>query len=144
MLIQPDSKNVKITKCNNNFRYKWLCSDPHQKIAKLTSLSEELTQLLHSPIALSSYANRKKTESDKASINVQDAFTNDDYANAVEPWVFDFVETNWELLGFAIRDVLDELSSVNYNQLPKNPAKQFVYVFNQLFPDEKLKYVNTI
>ncbi|MCR4753177.1 MAG: KAP family NTPase [Candidatus Saccharibacteria bacterium] len=162
-------KMRELTINRDNFRYKWLCSDPHQKTAKLTSPSEELTQLLRSPIALSSYANRtksiygwdekfanskkyqhiisaltKKTASDKASINIQDAFTNDDYANVVEPWVFDFVEANWELLGFAIRDVLDELSSVNYSQLPKNPAKQFVYVFNQLFPDEKLKYVNAI
>ena len=41
-----------------------------------------------------------------------------------------------------MRDALYILSELDYQNLPEKPGKQFAYVFDQLFPEDKIKYVD--
>lgn len=50
------------------------------------------------------------------------------------------MEKWWDIFGFTIRDALDIWESIRQKEeLPKDRAEQFVYIFNQLFPDRQIK-----
>ncbi len=150
-----------------NYRYNWLALNIYQQPIEVDNADEELKQLLRTPAILSSKANSseriynwdnrynnikkfqniiyaltREGKSGNMPFRIKDAFTDNDYINTIDSWLFNYMDTQWELFGFTIRDILDELSSISYRQLPQKPAEQFIYVFNQFFPDEKLKYSN--
>ena len=74
-------------------------------------------------------------------IRISEAFSDEEYSDIIDPWIFNFMEQRWDIFGFTIRDAIDVLESIEYDNLPKNPAEQFVHVFNQLFPDDQMKTI---
>lgn len=71
---------------------------------------------------------------------VRNNFTDQDYYYVAESWIFRYMKRRWDIFGFSLRDALDTLSSVNFGNLPNGQAEQFAYVYNQLFPNERIKF----
>ena len=71
---------------------------------------------------------------------VRNDFTDQDYYYVAESWIFRYMKRRWDIFGFSLRDALDTLSSVNVENLSDKQAEQFAYIYNQLFPNERIKY----
>lgn len=84
------------------------------------------------------YAIRKK-HGRNAPTSIAEFFSDEEYFDLVDSWIFDYMKKRWNIFGFTIRDALNMLESTNYRDLSKNPAIQFTYIFNQLFPEEQLQ-----
>lgn len=142
-------------------RYNWLDSGTYQE--KPERPNEQLNQLLLAPITLYNVANaqsndkydwdskfnnitkfqniiyalRKAPSGTNMPIGINTLFCTDDY-DIIEYWIFRYMEMRWDIFGFTIRAALDVLESVRYSNLPQDRADQFIYIFNQLFPEQQL------
>ncbi len=152
----------------DRIRYKWLDENNSRvKTAIKDRLDEQLSQLLDAPIVLhnrsqefdgiydwDNFNNIKKFQNIIYALNwkssdismphsISGLFSNKDYSAAVDSWIFVYMKKRWDIFGFVVRDALDILKSLDYKNLPIDPAEQFVYIFNQLFPDEQLEVDKT-
>lgn len=148
------------TKNFKNIRYRWLNTSVQNISDELTS--EKLRQLLLAPKIISknhsgiydwdtSYNNIQKFQNivyalrvaerpGGVKIKVSQVFSESEYS-VICNWIFTYMEKRWDIFGFTVRDAVNALDVVKYDKLPDDPVHQFIYVFNQLFPDEKLKAI---
>lgn len=149
------------TKDMDNVRYSWLPKNSaDESVPK--GMNEVTTQILRAPKILQKYCddfwqkyswrtyynNISRFEDilvamdkkmGKTSMRLLRVFEKEDYIEVINSWIFDYMRTRWEIFGFTIRDLLDILNSIDYSNLPKETTEQFVYVFNQLFPENKIE-----
>ena len=59
--------------------------------------------------------------------------------NLIDNWIFIYMRKWYDLFDFSIRDALDVLNGIDYSNLPREAGTQFVHVYNQLFPNKKLR-----
>lgn len=150
--------------CLDSIRYAWLDAGKGQKIPDVGN--EIIFQLMQAPRIMKNrsdsaggsynwathynnvtrfqniiYALQKRTGTNQYGpyVSVNTIFSDEDYSNAVDSWIFEYMEKRWDLFGFTIRDALDILEGIKYDQLPDGSAEQFAYIFNQLFPNEQIK-----
>lgn len=158
-------KMVDETRNYRTIRYRWLTSDMRLHIPSDKETNDAVSQLLYAPTTMRTitsdyggrytwdaehnniqrfqdiiYAMKRKYGHDMP-IRISEAFSDEEYSDIIDPWIFNFMEQRWDIFGFTIRDALDVLESIEYDNLPKNPAEQFVHVFNQLFPDDQMKTI---
>lgn len=152
---------------NKSVRYRWLL-DGHHSQALPNDMNEPLSQILRIPETLDAkeffrdkyvwdttynnitrfkdiiYAIKKrqgeKRGFDTTYIPVRELFSDEEYLDLIDSWIFNYMKKRWDIFGFTIRDALDIWESINQKgKLPKDKAEQFVYIFNQLFPDRQMK-----
>lgn len=154
-LMLNETRNMK------NYRYRWLKSKNQELPTE--PMSENLSQLLRAPVIMSKnfdnsygwfdYNNSiKKFQNIVCALNKKhgvretpiplNRLFDDSVYNLIDNWIFPYMETRWNIFGFTVRDALNMLGKVKYNNLPVEPAEQFVYVFNQLFPNDRLEMNN--
>lgn len=160
------SKMQEYTANYSNIRYTWLTPNEHSAPTDFKT-NEGLKQLLRAPSVLYNRSNKNKYFYDWNRINnniqkfqnivcalvktpknggkeiaIKNNFREEDYEYAIRPWISDYIRKRWDLLGLSMRDALYILSEIDYRNLPEKPGEQFTYVFNQLFPEDKLKYAD--
>lgn len=86
---------------------------------------------------------RRRFENNSLMVAIHNQFQIEDY-NMIESWCLPYMKNSWELLGLTIRDVLNMLPSLKLKDLPLNPAWQFAFVFNQLFPNDKIHVIENV
>lgn len=71
------------------------------------------------------------------------SFSDEDYDNYISSWLLSYAKRNWDEIGIVIRSVSDIFDKylAGMNNLSENPAKQFVEVFNKLFPETPIDYI---
>lgn len=148
------------TKDMNNIRFSWLPTKTSHNVPG--NMNEVTTQILRAPIVLekscdnfweryswrTNYNNISRFQDilvamDKkigaSNVRLLSCFDREDYIEVVDSWIFDYMETRWGIFGFTIRDLLDILNSIEYDNLPKEVTEQFAHTFNQLFPENEIK-----
>lgn len=141
-------------------RYPWLMANGG---VLPTDIDEKLLRLLEAPKAMAArtedfsqhyawntsydnirlfsnlvYALTIKRENGGPKIPANRFFTDEIY-NLIDNWIFIYMRKWHDLFDFSIRDALDVLNSVDYDNLPREASVQFVHVYNQLFPNKKLR-----
>lgn len=86
---------------------------------------------------------RRRSENNSLMVAIRNQFQIEDY-NMIESWCLPYMKNSWELLGLTIRDVLNMLPSLKLKDLPLNPALQFAFVFNQIFPNDEIHVIENV
>ena len=86
---------------------------------------------------------RRRSENNSLKVAIRNQFQIEDY-NMIESWCLPYMKNSWGLLGLTIRDVLNMLPSLKLKDLPLNPAWQFAFVFNQLFPNDEIHVIENV
>lgn len=156
-----------------NYRYEWLIPNRNSVMISTRQdipdeiKTERLSQLLQVPTIISiqidgryswySYYNNIRkfqnivyalrvevSSGEKASkMGVAQIFSEGDYV-VIRNWIFPYMEKRWDIFGFTIRDAMNMLDGIKYDNLPTDSVKQFIEVFNQIFPNEKLEPLDTV
>ena len=164
--LEDETRNYKSE--NKSVRYAWLSNAPNpQRLPD--NINEPLFQLLQTPLIIRAkesfrdkyvwntnynnitrfkdviYAIKKRLGERGRSatyISINEHFSDEEYSDVIDSWIFDYMEKRWDIFGFTIRDALDMWESIRQKEeLPKDRAEQFVYIFNQLFPDRQIKTI---
>lgn len=164
--LEDETRNYKSE--NKSVRYAWLSNAPNpQKLPD--NINEPLSQILQIPMVIRTkesfkdryawnttynnitrfrdviYAVKKRLGERGRSttyIPINELFSDEEYSDIIDSWIFDYMKKRWDIFGFTIRDALDIWESVRQKEgLPKDCAEQFVYIFNQLFPDRQMKTI---
>lgn len=164
--LEDETRNYKSE--NKSVRYAWLSNAPNpQKLPD--NINEPLSQILQIPMVIRTkesfkdryawnttynnitrfrdviYAVKKRLGGRGRSttyIPINELFSDEEYSDIIDSWIFDYMKKRWDIFGFTIRDALDIWESVRQKEgLPKDCAEQFVYIFNQLFPDRQMKTI---
>ena len=148
---------IEQTRLMAHYRYRWL-RKANQELPP-APITESLSQLLQAPgIMLKGrddyawadwnnnlrkfqnivYALEFEVSPGKGMIRINKMFDEGAY-ELVYSWIFPYMEKRWGIFGFTVRDAFNMLGSIEYSNLPTDPVEQFVYAFNQLFPNESLE-----
>lgn len=76
----------------------------------------------------------------KGNALVRENFSEEDYRKIVVSWVRDYLKSNWFLLGFSLRDIINTIRGEAPTELLRKPGETFVNAFNKYFPQSPLKY----
>lgn len=164
--LEDETRNYKSE--NKSVRYTWLSNAPNPQELP-DKINEPLFQLLQTPLIIRAkesfrdkyvwntnynnitrfkdviYAIKKRLGERGRSatyIPINELFSDEEYSDVIDSWIFDYMKKRWDIFGFTIRDALDIWESINQKEkLPKDKAEQFVYIFNQLFPDRQMQTI---
>ncbi len=69
---------------------------------------------------------------------IREMFTNDDYNEVVDSWLFEYMTRYWNLFEFTIRDCIDYADQLSSVQLSEVPGEQFAQAYNKLFENKEI------